>query len=153
MSEVISVGATAPDFKLKDHKGEVIELSSLRGKKVLLSFHPLAWTSVCADQMKSLEANHSRFGQLSVVPLGISVDSVPCKTAWAKQLGVEKTSLLADFWPHGGVAKSFGLFMEEKGISQRANVLLDEEGKAIFVKVYEIKTLPDVEELFDALEG
>ncbi|MBU7026505.1 MAG: redoxin domain-containing protein [Theionarchaea archaeon] len=71
--EIIKRGDKAPDFALKDHKGEV-RLSNLKGKKVLLSFHPLAWTSVCAEQMKSLERNEQAFERLNTVALGVSVD-------------------------------------------------------------------------------
>ena len=54
-TQTIWVGDIAPDFTLKDHHNREFKLSALAGKKVLLSFHPLAWTPVCADQMKALE--------------------------------------------------------------------------------------------------
>ncbi|MBM3149507.1 MAG: redoxin domain-containing protein, partial [Chloroflexi bacterium] len=64
---MIPIGTDAPDFTLKDQNNNQIHLADLRDKKVLLSFHPLAWTKVCADQMKSLEANHERFKELNAV--------------------------------------------------------------------------------------
>lgn len=73
----------AKDFILRDQTDKEIHLSDLRGKKVLLSFHPQAWTSVCALQMKSLEENRERFEKLNTVALGLSVDTVPSKKAWA----------------------------------------------------------------------
>ena len=54
---MIEIGTKAPDFTLNDQNGKSVKLSSLRGKKVLTSFRPLAWTPVCTDQMKSLETN------------------------------------------------------------------------------------------------
>uniref|UniRef100_A0A832I4W8 Peroxiredoxin n=1 Tax=Pseudothermotoga hypogea TaxID=57487 RepID=A0A832I4W8_9THEM len=147
------VGSTAPDFTLKDQDGNLIQLSSLKGKKVLLSFHPLAWTSVCADQMKSLELAYEEFESLKVVPLGISVDPVPSKKAWADALGLKKLRILSDFWPHGEVAKAFGIFRDKDGFSERANVLIDEEGKVIWMKVYPIKQLPDVGEILSFLRS
>jgi peroxiredoxin len=143
----------APDFVLKDQNGEDFRLSDFRGKKVLLSFHPLAWTGICEKQMKALVKNYERFGKLNVVPVGISVDSVPTKKAWAEHMGLKRLRILSDFWPHGGIARLYGLFREEDGISERANVLVDEEGKVVFFKVYPISELPDLEEVFKFLEG
>ena len=57
----IDVGDMAPDFTLKDNRVQDVSLSEYRGKKVLLSWHPLAWTAVCAQQMKSREDNLAEF--------------------------------------------------------------------------------------------
>jgi len=141
------------DFTLKDQNGNGVLLSSLKGKKVLLSFHPLAWTSICAEQMKDLEKNFEKFEKLNVVPLGLSVDSVPCKFNWAKSLGLTKLKILADFWPHGDVSKLYGIFRDKDGFSERANILIDENGKIVFIKIYPIKELPDLNEIFDFLNG
>lgn len=149
--EVIKVGVQAPEFKLEDNKGGEASLSDYRGKKVLLSWHPLAWTSVCTDQMRALEANYDRFEALNTVPLGMSVDPSASKKVWAAVLSIRKTSLLSDFWPHGKTASDYGIFIEEDGISQRANILVDEEGKVQWVKVYPISQLPDIEEVFAAI--
>ncbi len=149
----IKVGDKAPEFLLKDNRGHEVKLSDYRGKKVLLSCHPLAWTSVCAEQMKSLEANTQRFATLNTVALGLSVDSVPCKNAWAKELKVAETKLLSDFWPHGGVATAYGVFLEEKGIAGRSNIIIDEKGSVVFVKLYDIPQLPDIEEILRFLES
>ncbi len=147
----IKVGDIAKDFLLKDQNGQEISLRGLSGKKLLLSFHPLAWTRVCAEQMKSLEANFEKFAELNTVPLGISVDPGPCKKAWAKELGIEKTSLLCDFWSHGQVAADFGIFKDDKGFSERANILIDEKGKILFLKIYPISELPDITEIIAEL--
>ena len=150
--KAIAVGKKAKDFALKDHNGDEFRLSLFRGRRVLLSFHPLAWTSVCAQQMKDLEKNKKAFDKRNTVAVGLSVDSVPCKTAWAKHLKISKTPLLADFWPHGQVAKSLGI-LRAQGISERANIIIDEKGKVMFVNVYPIKQLPDLQEIFQALQG
>ena len=149
----IAVGDIAPDFVLKDNRVQDVRLSDYRGKKVLLSWHPLAWTGVCANQMKALEENLAEFEKYNTVPLGMSIDSYPSKNAWAKELGVANVKLLADFWPHGKVAQDYGLFLEEKGFSERANVLIDEEGKVIWVKTYDIPELPDIEEVLNVVRG
>lgn len=147
MGNPITIGATAPVFNLKDNRGNMVSLNDYKGKKVLLSWHPLAWTSVCAEQMKSLETNYSRFEELGTIPLGLSVDPVPSKNAWAKELKIANLKLPSDFWPHGAAAKDYGLFRELEGFSERANVLIDENGKIIWVKIYDIHQLPDVEEV------
>ena len=147
---LIKTGKKVNDFILKDQNGQAFQLSEYRGEKVLLSFHPLAWTPVCAQQMKALEKNKRSFDKLNTVAVGLSVDSVPCKAAWAKSLKIKKTKILADFWPHGGVAQSMGLLRPE-GFSERANVIVNESGKVIFVKVYPIKQLPDMGEIMNVL--
>lgn len=144
---------TTYGFTLKDHNKIDFQLSEYRGQSVLLSFHPLAWTAVCARQMQMLDENFKRFEKLNVLPVGLSVDSVPTKEAWAKELGLKKLRLLADFWPHGGVAKQLGIFRKKNGFSERANIILDPDGRIIFRKVYEISQLPDIEEIFSFLEN
>ena len=148
----IKVGENFGDFTLKTQKDLALNTTNLTGKKILLSFHPLAWTPVCAQQMQSLENNCHDFQDCNTVPLGISVDSVPCKKAWAESLGIANLDLLADFWPHGGLAARLGIFIEHFGMSERANIILDEKRVAIFVKVYPIKQLPDVQEVISFLK-
>ena len=147
----LAVGSKVKDFTLKDQNGQDFKLSAFKGKKVLLSFHPLAWTSICAKQMQALEKNVKVFEKAGAVAVGLSVDSVPSKAAWAKSLKISKTSLLADFWPHGKVAAALGLFRKE-GFSERANILVDEKGKVSWIKVYPIRELPDIRELLAAVK-
>ncbi|MGV8080393.1 MAG: redoxin domain-containing protein [Syntrophales bacterium] len=148
--KVISIGKKVKDFQLTDQNGEAFRLAAYRGNRILLSFHPLAWTPVCAQQMKDLEKRHRVFQKLNTLAVGLSVDSVPCKAAWAKSLKLRYTRLLADFWPHGGVAKSLGILRPE-GFSERANILLDETGKVLFTKVYPIRQVPDLNEILAVL--
>src|SRR3989337_2386690 len=119
----LPTGTTAPDFILKDEHAKEWKLSSFRGKRVLLSCHPLAYTGVCAKQAKSLEAKKKNFDSLNTVAVGISVDSTPSKEAWAKALGIENTRMFSDFWPHGAVARQYGVFREEDGLTQRSNFI------------------------------
>lgn len=149
--KLIAVGDPAPDFTLKDQHDNEIRLSSYRGKKVLLSWHPLAWTGVCTDQMRALDVNMENFNQLNTVPLGLSVDPAPCKKAWATALALSKLSIPSDFWPHGKVAQDYGIFIEKVGFSERANIIIDENGIVRWVKVYPIKQLPDIKEVLDVL--
>jgi peroxiredoxin len=148
----IQKGEKALDFTLKDQNGDEFKLSAAKGKRVLLSFHPLAWTNICAKQMQALEANTDTFASLNTIPVGISIDSVPTKKAWAENLHIKITRLLSDFWPHGYVAKLYGMFREGDGFSERANIVIDENGKILFSKVYPLSELPDIQEVIQVLK-
>jgi peroxiredoxin len=148
----IRIGDKIQDFRLRDHKEEEVHLDDFRGKEVLLSFHPLAWTKVCAEQMNALEENYELFDKLNTVAFGISVDPRPSKRAWARELGITHIRLLSDFWPHGEVARAYGIFKEKEGVSERANIIIDEEQKVIFFKIYPTHELPDIAEIIKVLE-
>ena len=147
--EIIKTGEQFEDFVLADQDGNNFNTAELKGKKVLLSFHPLAWTSVCRDQMKAIEEYYEEFEKIGIVPLGISVDSSQAKKAWSESLGLKHLKLLADFWPHGKLAKKLGIFLDDKGISKRVNILLDEDRKVIWTKVYPMKEVPDFQEIIN----
>jgi peroxiredoxin len=150
--QTVGIGRKAPDFLLDSHNEKTFKLSDFKGKKILLSFHPLAWTSVCAQQMQSLEKNKQHFDKINTIAVGISVDSTPSKKAWAQHLDIKNTQLLSDFWPHGAVAQQYGIFREDDGISERANIIIDEEQNISFLKIYPISQLPDIQEIIDFLE-
>jgi len=137
----------APDFSLFDHNEKVFKLSDFKGKRVLLSFHPLAWTGICSDQMKSLEKNSKEFEELNTIAVGVNVDPIPSKKAWADSLGLKNTRLLSDFWPHGKVSDMYHLFREKQGFSERANVIINEDQEIEFIRIYEIGKLPDIDEI------
>lgn len=140
------------NFILKDqHKNDFV-LKAYSDRKVLLSFHPLAWTDVCAQQMKSLETNFIRLEELSVLPVGISIDSTPTKNAWANHLGIKNLRLLSDFWPHGKIAKMFEIFRENDGFSERANILLGQDLSILWMRIYPIAELPDIDEVINEIK-
>ena len=146
------VGEKALNFTLFDQNKKEFNLSDFKGKKVLLSFHPLAWTGVCAKQMQSLEKNIDEFKKLNTIAVGVNIDSIPSKSAWAKALKIKKTRLLSDFWPHGKVAQMYGVFREKDGFSERANIIINENQEIDFIKVYEIPELPEIKEILTYLE-
>jgi peroxiredoxin len=150
--QTLNVGDIAPDFVLKDHHGEEVKLSELRGKTVVLSWHPLAWTSVCRRQMEDLEAHQADFDDLGTVALGMSVDSVPSKRAWAEEMGIEETRLVSDFYPHGQVAQAYGIFDHQSGASKRSVFIIDEEGVVRWKKVYPGGEVPDIDQILEAVE-
>ncbi|MFC2000096.1 redoxin domain-containing protein [Chloroflexota bacterium] len=148
---MIDIGSTAPDFSLKEQIGKTLKLSGFKGKKVLLSFRPLAWTAVCHDQMRALEENHLVFDELNTVALGIGVDSVPSNKAWAQSMDIKNTRLLSDFWPHGEVARLYGILRDKDGFADRANIIIDEGQNVVFAKTYPISQLPDFDEIVEFL--
>jgi len=101
--------------------------------------------------MPAYEADLDRFREYDAQVLGISVDSVPCNTAWAKSLGGISYDLLSDFHPKGEAARAFGAYRENDGISERALFIVDKEGKFAYVDIHDIGDQPDNEELFDVL--
>ena len=143
----------APEFELKNQNDKIVKPMSLKGKRILLSFHPLAWTSVCEIQMKTLELKKESFDKLETTVYGISVDPIPAKKAWTEAIGIKETNLLCDFWPHGAVASMYGLFLEDKGISKRANILIGPDGNIELIKHYEISEVPDIEEILRYLRS
>lgn len=148
----IKIGDKAPDFTLKNQNKEDIKLTDLAGKKVILSWHPLAYTSVCTDQMRSLQRNFEKIQDKSdTVVIGLSVDPFPAKQKWADILDLRDINIVSDFFPYAEVTKAYGLFNKENGASQRANVIVDEEGNVKWVKVYEPSELPDIEEVIENL--
>ena len=150
---MIAVGEDAPDFALDSHRGGKVTLSGFRGRKrVVVAFHPLAWTPVCANQMRSYESEKDWFDAHDTQVLGISVDAVPSKSEWARSLGGISYDLLSDFHPHGGVAEAYGV-LRDGGISERAIFVVDKDGMIVFSKVYDIPTLPDNAEVRKVIEG
>lgn len=150
--DIIKKGEVAPDFALEDQDGKLIKLSDLKGKKILLSYHPLAWTPVCTDQMRSLERKYDEIKEKGVdLVLGISVDSQPSKAVWAKALGIENVRIVSDFEPKGEMSKAYGVYLEDMGTSGRANILIGEDGKIAWSKEYDIPELPCVSEVIEKL--
>lgn len=149
----LNIGDIVQDFTLENQNGEKVSLSDYKGKKVLVSFHPLAFTSVCTDQMRALERNYDKFKEANIEVLGISIDSVPAKKAWATMINIEKMNILSDFNPFAEVAKQFDNLVEKLNASGRANFLIDEEGKLEWKKIYKLSELPDIHELLEFTEG
>ena len=149
----VAVGQQAPGFTLRTTGGRTISLADYAGKRhVLLAFYPMDWSSVCSLQLPNLQERLADIEQRQAVVLGISVDQIHSHTAFAKHLGI-KFDLLADFHPKGDVARSYGVYRENDGFSERATFIVDKAGTVRFKQVHPMKDLPDVDELLRVLDG
>ncbi len=100
--------------------------------------------------MPAYEADLAKFGALDAQVLGISVDHVPCLKAWANSLGTINYPLLSDFWPHGEVAKAYGVLRDD-GYTERALFLIDKQGIIRYIDVHDIADQPDNQQLLALL--
>jgi len=148
----VKVGDPAPHFTLPAISGEKISLGQYRGKKnVVLSFVPAAWTPVCSDQWPGYNIAKDIFNQYDAVLLGITVDNIPTLFAWTNQMGQLWFPVLSDFWPHGAVAKRYGVLRSD-GVSERALFVIDKKGIIRYIDVHDINKRPSLEDLAAALE-
>src|SRR6187551_33747 len=121
-------GTEAPDFTLKDQDGNEVTLSSFRGDKaVTLVFYPFTFTGVCEGELCALRDDLSEFEAAGVQVLAVSCDTRHAQKVWAEQEGYG-FPVLSDFWPHGEVAKAYGVFNEALGCANRATFVLDKDG-------------------------
>jgi peroxiredoxin len=124
----IEIGQPAPDFELKDQAGNAVRLSDFRGKQpVALVFYPFAFSGICTGELCEIRDNPGVFGDGNVQVLAISCDPMHSLRAWAADQGYEFL-LLSDFWPHGAVAKEYGVFLEQTGFASRGTFLIDVDG-------------------------
>lgn len=124
----LPIGSAAPNFALKNQFGEEVTLAQFTGKKaVVLMFYPLSFSGICTGELCDLRDNMALFKDNNVELLGVSVDSHFVQRKFAEQEGYD-FNLLADFWPHGGVAQAYGVFVEERGIANRATFVIDING-------------------------
>ncbi|MEH1169491.1 peroxiredoxin [Micromonospora sp. CPCC 205539] len=131
----IEVGAEAPDFVLKDQNNQEVRLSDFRGRRtVLLVFYPLAFTGTCQGELCEVRDNLNEYVNDDVQVLTISVDSVYSHKIWADREGYQ-FPMLADFWPHGGVAQAYGVFNDVAGFANRGTFVIDKAGVVRFAEM------------------
>ena len=140
------VGAEAPDFTLRNQHGEEILLSSYRGRRnVLLVFYPFAFSGVCTGELGEIRDRLSVFEEANAEVLAVSCDPVYALRAWADTEKYE-FSLLSDFWPHGSVSSSYGVFEADRGCAVRGTFVIDSEG---IVRWSVVNAYPDARNLED----
>ena len=123
-----TIGQAAPEFTIPNQHGEAVSLSSFKGSKnVLLMFYPFSLTGTCTGELCAIRDDLSAFQNDDVQVLAISCDSPFTQRVFAEQESYQ-VPVLSDFWPHGGVAKTYGVFEESKGCALRGSFLIDKEG-------------------------
>lgn len=128
------VGEPAPDFELVNQYGEPVRLSELRGRNVVVVFYPFAFSGICTGELCEIRDNLSLFEDANATVLALSVDSKFTLRAYAEKEGYA-FDLLADFWPHGGVASLYGVFDPNSGMAKRGTFIIDPDGIVRYVVV------------------
>ena len=147
----VEIGDVAPDFELPDQHGTPVKLCSFRGSKnVVLVFYPLAFSGVCSGELCGLRDDFPEVDRDDVELLTVSVDSMFTHRAWADAEKFE-FGLLSDFWPHGDVAKAYGVFNDERGISVRGTFVIDKDGVVRWKVVNPIPQARDIADYQKAL--
>jgi len=127
----VEVGQTAPDFTLKDQAGNDVSLHDYKGKQpVVIVFYPFTFTVVCQGELCEIRDDPSTFENAGAAVLAISCDTRHAQAQWAEQQGFT-FPVLSDFWPHGEVAKAYGVFNEQLGCANRASFVIDRDGKVV----------------------
>ena len=141
---MVDVGATAPDFALRDQHNQVVSLADFRGRKaVVLVFYPYAFTRVCHGELHAIQDDLASFQNDAVQVLTVSVDTPYANRVWGEREGFA-FPMLSDFWPHGAVAQAYGCFDEERGCARRGTYVIDRDG---VVRWREVNAIPDGRDL------
>jgi peroxiredoxin len=152
MSAILVPGTQAPDFSLPVTPDQKLSLSELRGKPVILAFYPADWSPVCGDQMALYNEVLDEFQQHGAEILGISVDGAWCHAAFSKDRKL-RFPLLADFEPKGAVAKTYGVYHDDWGITERALFVIDKDGIIRWSYQSPIGVNPGADGILEALEA
>ncbi len=152
MAEILTPGTRAPEFSLAVTPDQKLALSELLGKPVILAFYPADWSPVCGDQMALYNEVLPEFRKYGAELLGISVDGAWCHEAFTKDRHL-KFPLLADFEPKGAVARAYGAYRAEGGVSERALFVIDKKGVIAWSYCSPIAVNPGADGILDALEA
>ncbi|GAB4100268.1 peroxiredoxin [Sinomonas halotolerans] len=147
-----AVGSTAPDFELPNQFGEPVRLSDYRGRPVVVIFYPFAFSRICTGELCEVRDRWDVFADVDAEVLAVSVDSKFALRAYAEAEGYG-FQLLSDFWPHGGAARSYGVFDEESGMALRGTFILDDQGVVRYSVLNPRGRARELEEYRAALAG
>ena len=156
----LNVGDAAPDFKAGQVVGEdqsEFQLSAQRGKNVVIVFYPGDFTPVCTSELQIIQSDLAKFKAANAEVVGISTDTVFVHSAFQKSLGGLNFPLATDRWPYGDIAAAYGVFPPTKHKlpfwNDRAIFIVDKAGKVAWSKVYEIGSVPDIDEVVKAIQA
>jgi len=147
----LEAGTRAPEFKLHSTPDQMVALSDFHGSPLILAFYPADWSPVCGDQMALYNEILSEFHRFKAILVGISVDGSWCHAAFAKDRKLH-FPLLADFEPKGAVARTYGVYRADDGVTERALFVIDAEGTIRWSYVSPIGINPGADGILAALE-
>jgi peroxiredoxin len=147
---VTEVGQPAPDFLTRNQHGESVSRADLLGAPAVLVFYPWAFSGICRGELAALRDDHDRFVDLGVRVLGVSCDAMFTLRAYADAEGLP-FDLLTDHWPHGAIARAYGVFDAEAGCALRGTFVLDTAGVVTWRAVNGIEEPRDLADVLDRL--
>ena len=147
---VPQVGQTAPDFTARNQHGQQVTRADLLGGPSVLVFYPWAFSGVCTRELGDLRDNLAQFTAVGARLLAISCDPMFALRAFAETEDLS-FDLLADHWPHGRIARDYGVFDEEWGVARRGSFVLDAEGRVTWSVVNGIGEARSIAEHLQAL--
>lgn len=143
-------GSAAPIFTLYSTPDQTVSLQEFLGQPVILAFYPADWSPVCGDQMALYNEILPEFQRFDAQLLGLSVDGKWCHHAFSANRNL-RFPLLADFEPKGEVAKEYGVYRSEEGVSERALFVLDTDGVIQWSYVSPVGVNPGADGILRAL--
>jgi peroxiredoxin len=152
VAEALKAGVEAPAFALSSTSDLNVDLSDFRGRTLIMAFYPADWSPVCTDQMALYNEILPEFNELGADVVGISIDHAWCHLAFASSRNLQ-FPLLADFHPKGEVAKRYGVYNDEIGMTERALFVVDGEGVIRWSYVSPIGVNPGADGILAALEA
>jgi peroxiredoxin len=152
-SAVPPLNSEAPDFTARSQHGEEVRLSEFRDRRnVVLVFYPYAFSGVCTSELGEIRDRPELFEDAGADVLAISCDPMFTLRAYADASRLE-FSLLSDFWPHGAIASSYGVFDADRGCAVRGTFVIDRSGVLRWSVVNAIADARQVDDYAKALAG
>jgi mycoredoxin-dependent peroxiredoxin len=142
-SETLGLGQPAPGFTARNQHGELLTVSGLRGAPAVIVFYPWAFSSICRDELAAVRDDHERFLTLGARVVAVSCDAMYTLRAYADAEGIA-FDLLSDHWPHGAIARAYGVFDELSGCARRGTFVLDSDGLISWQQVNQINEPRDL---------
>jgi mycoredoxin-dependent peroxiredoxin len=136
-SDTLLLGQPAPGFTARNQHGELVTMTGLRGTPAVIIFYPWAFSSICRDELAAIRDDHERFVALNTRVLAVSCDAMYTLRAYADAEGIP-FDLLSDHWPHGAIARAYGVFDEEAGCARRGTFVLDSASRITWRQVNQI---------------
>ena len=144
------VGQPAPDFTARNQHGELVSTVDLRGAPAVLIFYPWAFSSICRASWPPFATITIGSTAAGARVLAVSCDAMFTLRAYAdaERIGFD---LLSDHWPHGAIARAYGVFDEQAGCALRGSFVLNAEGVVTWTVLRGIGEPRDLAELLEGL--